>query len=226
MGEVIGPTAAVDDIIDDLKGSLERAKVRGGEWKSLAENYLGPVVAVIVATEAQAAPVEAALEPLEYELLVINDDADDTIKSSSDMIWNKLGRPGNDVYLEVIFPGGTAVYTDAKPELQPARMHLLAELLDKGVHPTLDQAVASSCAQEIRAKADVFQAKVNAIAPLKNKLELLNSVRTALARAGRQRLVSLKRAYLAAGFSEADIHQVIPDRPSARSKKKKGGEGG
>jgi hypothetical protein len=40
-----------------------------------------------------------------------------------------------------------------------------------------------------------------------------------LARAIQMELSRLKRRYLAEGFTEAEIHQVIPDRPRAKPTK-------
>lgn len=220
MGEIIEAKASVEDIISDVTATLKNAQARGGEYQSLAESFVGPIVSVLGTTEGKIAPLKDQVEGLSRDVMVLNDEADDVVKEESDFIWNKVGRPKSDPYLEVIFPGGSEFYTDGKVEEQPARMHLLAELLLSGAHPKLDPAVAAASAQRIVAKADALQVKLDELRPLKTKLDLLSSVRAGLARVGRARLVSLKRAYLAAGFSESDIHQVIPDRPSSRSKKK------
>lgn len=224
MGEIISANAGIDAIIGDAKTALDRAKLRGGEAQSLAEIHLGPTLTVLASTEGQMAPLSSQIDGLDQEIEVLNADSDDLVKGESDMLWNKLGRPGTDPYMEVIFPGGTDVYTEGKAEDQPGKMMLLAEFLQKGAHPKLDPALALASAQRITAQAGVFQAKVDEARPLKSKLSLLESVRKGLAKVARLRLVSLKRAYLAAGMSEADIHQIIPDRPSGRAKKK--GEGG
>ena len=51
------------------------------------------------------------------------------------------------------------------------------------------------------------------------KVKVLGRVRTALAKVVHSDLSNLKRVYKVEGFSEAEIHAVIPDRPV----KKKGG---
>jgi hypothetical protein len=44
----------------------------------------------------------------------------------------------------------------------------------------------------------------------------LGRVKTALARVAQMQLANLKRVYKAQGFSEADIHAVIPDHPKPK----------
>ena len=56
------------------------------------------------------------------------------------------------------------------------------------------------------------------------RVTLLQREKTALGRAAQMELAHLKRLYKSEGFSEADIHSVIPDRtPSGKGK---GGAGG
>lgn len=47
---------------------------------------------------------------------------------------------------------------------------------------------------------------------------MLSHVRTALAKVVQAELANLKRLYKAEGFTEAEIHGVIPDRPSKTKK--------
>jgi hypothetical protein len=45
------------------------------------------------------------------------------------------------------------------------------------------------------------------------RVEVLQRVRRAVVTSAQAALTNVKRLYKAAGFSEADIHTVIPDRP-------------
>ncbi len=45
------------------------------------------------------------------------------------------------------------------------------------------------------------------------RLQRLQRAKTAIAHSAQIELANLKRMYKAQGFSEADIHSVIPDRP-------------
>lgn len=220
MGEIISARAPVEQIVGDTESALSKANALGGQYKTLAEMYIGPVIGALTSTKTKLAPIEQALNAVNGDILALNNASDDLIQEEADYLWNKLGRPGSDPYYDLIFPGGTGIYVDAKPEHQPAKMYLLCELLESGVHPKLDPTIANACAQRIRSQADAFQAKIDMMLPLRNKYELLTSVWESVGRSARGRLLALKRAYLAAGISEADIHQVIPDRPSQKPKPK------
>jgi hypothetical protein len=50
------------------------------------------------------------------------------------------------------------------------------------------------------------------------RLRQLQRAKTAVAQSARMQLAQLKRIYKAEGFSEADIHSVIPDRPRSTKK--------
>lgn len=220
MGEIISARAPVDEIVSDAETSLNNATALGGEYKTIADTFLGPVIGVLASTRAKLVPIQQALNAINGEIMALDGSSDDMIQEEADHLWNKLGRRATDAYFDFLFPGGTSVYVDGKPEHQPAKMHLLCELLESGIHPKLDAVVAKAAAQRLRAQADVFQEKVNLMLPLRNQHELYTAVWENVGRSARGRLLALKRAYLAAGMSEADIHKVIPDRPSQRAKPK------
>lgn len=216
MGEVIGANASGDAIEADIINSHQAAAIRGDEWKIPAQNILGPVISILGVIDGKLGPVQVTLNLLESEILLIDEESDQLVGAERDSLWNALGRKADDVYFEILFPGGKNFYTRAKEDEQVSLMYLLAEMLESNLHPKLDSALSAASAGRIRAQADIYKAKVDAIRPVRAKAELLATVRKNVVRAGRSRLVALKRAYLAAGFSETEIHQVIPDRPTAK----------
>ena len=216
MGEIIGANASSDAIEADIITSHQAASIRSDEWKVPAQNILGPVVSVLSVIDGKLKPVQITLSLLETEIVLVDEESDQIIGSERDLLWNALGRKADDVYFEILFPGGKSFYTRAKEDEQVSLMYLLAEMLESDLHPKLDPALAAASAGRIRAQADIYKAKVDAIRPVRAKAELLDTVRKNVVRAGRSRLVALKRSYLVAGFSEAEIHQVIPDRPTAK----------
>lgn len=106
---------------------------------------------------------------------------------------------------------------------QPTRMRILGQLLGAGIHPKLSAATAHACVAEIAAEADELEKAVEASQLTSEKVNVFARVRTALGKVLHAELSNLKRAYKIEGFSEAEIHTVIPDRPS---KTKKGGNDG
>lgn len=220
MGDVIRRTAAADDILNDVRTTYAKAMARTGAWRTIAETRLGPMIAIVDQVEGRLATATTAYLPLKAALDAFDDQADAFLGRISDNIWNDVGRPAQDASLSLLFPGGLGYYTDGPDQEQPARMELLAELLEAHLHPQLPVEQADRYAAEIRAMAAEYEKVATSAATAQRRKELLERIKTAIARAAQMELVNVKRRYKAEGFSEADIHTVIPDRPikSAPSK--------
>jgi len=218
MGQVINSSAAAEDIIADVQTTYARAKARGGLWQTQAEQRLTDILAVIASLESRLDATEAQLVPLTAAVVAQDVHADRLIGQVSDTIWNAIGRPAFDPSYDVVFPGGIACYTDGTNESQPDRMDLLAELLDLKIIAKLDPALRASVAQQVRDESAAYRKLIESYAPASLRLRQLQRAKTAIAQSARMQLAQLKRIYKAEGFSEADIHSVIPDRP--RSSKK------
>ncbi len=215
MGEVIHKKAARERIIEDTRTTLTSAAARaavtnGGSWGAAAPR-IGPMVALWDTTTVKRDAARAELAPLAATASATNDAVDDRIKALADEIWNELGRPQNDPYFDMLFPGGTGFYVDGNPNEQPAQMELLAELLDANLHPRL--ANAPALAASVRAEAAKLEAATEAARKPAARVELYDRMLTAIARSAQVELSKLKRFWKAEGLSESDIHSVIPDRP-------------
>jgi hypothetical protein len=223
MGEVIRKGAAVDAVIADIRTTLNRAAARGGEWKALAEERLGPTEGLLTSVEEKLEAATEVLLPLALAIDAEDEDADRLLGGVSDDLWNALGRPGFDPHLSILFPGGIAYYAEGRNEEQPDRMDLLVELLGAGLHPKLDKALTGAAAKKVAAAAKSYRAKVDAARGPRARVELLTQVKAALARSGQVALSNLKRAYLSHGMTETEIHKVIPDRGKPKKEKPEGG---
>jgi hypothetical protein len=219
MGEIIRKDAAVENIVEDAKTTLTSAAARGGRWKELADARLGSVLTLFGNIETQRKTAEDAHAPHVATIDMRNEKADKTIGKVYDIIWNEVGRPAWDAALAILFPDGIAYYAEGDTDEQPARMEILVRLLQSGIHPKLSKATADSCAAEIAAEATALDAAVSAGRTTGAAVKVLGRVRTSLAKVVHAELSSLKRLYKAEGFSEAEIHSVIPDRPSKTAKK-------
>ncbi len=218
MAEVIRKGAATDDVLSDVEKTLRNARARGGTWQSAAEEKLGTVerLAALVTTRLNAA--EHEYEPLKAALDAEDDVADDFLGGVSDDIWNKVGRPGSDPVLSIMFPTGISYYTDGSDEEQPERMDLLAELLGQGLHPRLDAATSATHAASVRSAAERYRHKVDALRGPAARVRLLSAMKTAIGRYAQTELANLKRRYKSDSHSEADIHTVIPAHTRAAPK--------
>jgi hypothetical protein len=216
MGEVIGSKAAADDIFADIETTFARAAARGGKWKEIAELRLSAVRGVVAALQARLGAAETEFLPLKAAIDAHDKHSDQVIGKLSDEIWNAIGRPAFDPTFDVVFPGGIAHYTEGANEEQPDRMELLAELLEMRLIGKLDPAFLTTAVQLVREEATSYRKVVEAAAQPRLKVQQLQRAKTAVAQSARMELAHLKRLYKAEGFSEADIHGVIPDRPRPR----------
>lgn len=218
MGKIIRNDAAVENISSDAHKTLTNATARGGRWKELAEARLGSVCALFASIEGQLQSAEDAHAPNAAKVAALNIRADRTIGKVYDTVWNEVGRPGSDAALSVIFPEGAGCYTEGDTATQPTRMRILGQLLGAGIHPKLSAATAQACVAEIAAEADELEKAVEASQLTSEKVNVFARVRTALGKVLQAELSNLKRAYKIEGFSEAEIHTVIPDRPGKTKK--------
>lgn len=216
MGDVIRSSAAVGDIFTDVRITYDESNARGGSIKERAEVGIGPVIAMIDATEQELQTARTQLSPLLANLRAENDRADALLNRVYDETWNDVGRPANDRYLALMWPGGAGYYTDGDTAGQPARMELLAKLYDRALHPKLTKDQSAAYAERIREAAAALKEDVDAAAGPSANVALLERVRTALGRVAQFELANLKRMFKIDGMTEAQIHSIIPDRPVAK----------
>ena len=139
MGDVIRPSSTVDDIFSDGRTTLHNARARGGALHERAETGLAPVIAMVDAVEDELRTARVVLAPLPAALHAENDSAAAVLDRIYDETWNDVGRPAQDRYLTLMYPGGTGYYTDSDTPGQPARMELLAKLYDRALHPKIPE---------------------------------------------------------------------------------------
>lgn len=220
MGEVIRKSAAVEDILTDVRQSSLGAQARGGVFKTAADQALKPALTLFESVETKWHALEASLAPLIAAHDHRDDQADALIGRTADSVWNDVGRPapGSDAIFDMMFPAGITFYTDGPDDEQPERMALLADLLESGLHPRLDPAAAKDYAKKLRDCAAELDGGLDALRKPRVRLAMYGRMRTAAAKNAQAALGRFKRILRANDLSEADIHTVIPDRPSAPKK--------
>lgn len=218
MGTTIQKTAAAADITSDLRDTTLKAAAKQGKWQALADEHLGPVAFLVEAVRAQLDAANNAALPLGVALDTARQHAAKVVGKVSDDVWNAVGRPQVDAAYEILFPEGISFYLGGDVADQADRFDLLAELLLSGIHPRLPEAIATEAANAIKAEAAALRAALALSRPAHTKAHLLYRVNRAVASSAALSLANYKRVLKAAGFSEAEIHTVIPNR--GRSAKK------
>jgi hypothetical protein len=218
MGNTIRLTAAVADIFKDTRTSYIKATAQKGVALSLADQTIAPVLGVAAKVEDQIKTEKASAEVIFAALEAANHRADDVFHKVADDLWNAVGRPAADPYLSVLLPDGAGFYVDGDVSEQPDKMLLFVDLLRANLHPRLSKADADAAASTVEAEAAVLRAAVDAAQGPRTKLHLLERVYRSLAHVAALQLAAYKRMLKASGFSEADVHQIIPDRPRPGSK--------
>lgn len=218
MGTVIRKDAAIEDILADCRTTLTMATAMGGIWKERADERISPVVTLFDSVDTQLQAAELTLTPLTAAVVAKDAVADALLGRISDEIWNIVGRPAADPALAVLFPGGIAYYAEGATEAQPDRMEVLAQLLLAGIHPKLPKDKAAAAAAEVTTAGESLRDAVEAARKPAAKVGALQRIRSSIARVAQIELTNLKRLYKAAGYTETEIHSVIPDRPVKASK--------
>lgn len=236
MGEIIGKYADRNLIAADVKATRTNAHAKsqpvggaqGGpalaadpRWVSFADERLGRREAIWDTQSARLVAAKTHTQKARALLGAIDLQTDLFVVELREALWRDAGRPGPnaDPDLELLFPEGSEGYT-AGAEGGGDRLTYLADLLRTVGHPKIDAARTLAAADELDHLARLHTDAEIALARAAGRENLLDKSLTVIARSARLALVQLKKAYLLAGFSEADVHAVIPDRPSAPAKKR------
>jgi len=225
LGEIIRAGAAREDIISDARTALENASVRDDAWKLPAEERLGMVLTLVDSLEAERKALAIKVGPLTAAVDKENGAADLVLVREVESLFDKGGRRRNDPLLAVLAPGGAAAYTDGPTDEQPLRMALFAGLLKKVGHKRIAKAETDAAGARVQAAIAPLAAAIDVAKVPVAELALVDTTITRLAKILRIELVGLKQGWKSDGFSEAEIHEVIPDRPSTKKPDNAGGTG-
>jgi hypothetical protein len=213
MGDVVAKKAAAETIMGDVDTTLTRARARGGKWAELAEKMLANAIKLHGLAWDEREKAEVELRTLVASVDAQDDLADKLVAQISDDVWNKIGRPSFDPTYDVVFPSGITYYSGGPDADQPERMELLAQLLEMNIIARLPEADAKDMAGRLRAAVENYRKALAPVAGPRARMQMFERALTAVAHSGQIALAHLKRLYRTEGFSEAEIHTVIPDRP-------------
>lgn len=201
------------DIMAHVRSALVNATGKGGIWKQIGQERLGPVVSLVTAITAELDKASRVAEPLFAIVSVRQKSASAVLRRVHDDLWSALGKPATDAALSLLFPGGLAYYADGSADEAPDRMELLAQLLEAGVHPKLPPERAKASAAAVRTHANALRDAINAARIPRARLRLLERAAAVVTQSAEAEVASVRRRLMAEGIDEAEIDSVIPARP-------------
>jgi hypothetical protein len=220
MGTLISKNKASAQICGDLATAVSKSGALGGKVAEIAAEEIGPVHAAVGQVEVDLSSARVSAAPVLAALQVAHTKAVDAIQLTYDIAWNYVGRPAFDQHLARLFPNGSAHYIEGEPDKLPQRIELLARLFEKTPHPRLSKDQNDGFAASLREAAQAHSDAIEAARLPAMEVVLLERTQTAMGRSAHSALASFKRRLKAAGFTEAQIHEIIPNRPVAPAKKK------
>jgi len=216
MGRVINQNASASRVLRDVAMTLAVAEATGAETFEDADRYLGDVVVRATEIEGLIEDQEALVLRQRAQLQAGNERCNDLVHRIRDEFFNLAGRASRDPILGLVFPGGARHYASFTARQKPLALELLARALETHRHRRVSDDDVARMAGELRAEGAAMTAIIDQLTPALVEARVLQAQRTATARLARRQLAALKRFWIAEGLSEAEIHEVIPNRTASR----------
>jgi hypothetical protein len=213
MGRIIANNAGIEDMLDDVAITLVRCRKRGGVWETQGTTFLGDVVVLADRSSTELDQSDKERTNLVSARDVALSTAHRVVGRVYDDLWNDLERPAVDPFLAILFPGGADCVDEEKIADRADTMDAIATTLATVGHPRLPKERTTAAAETIRAEAARLRAAVATANQAVAVWTVHRKVRRALGLVGQAQLSSLKLALRSLRFREAQIHEVIPDRP-------------
>jgi hypothetical protein len=216
MGQLINSSADIGKIEEHVRTAHRRGLAKGKAVGELARTRLGTAVADIdVALAAHRTAFEAEASA-RAALAVANEQADIAIGTVRDDLWNALGRPRHNAFLELVFPEGMAMYTQGEPRLKPVLMQVLIAHVQGAPPELFSKEKVTAWVTELEASRKAYQEAAEAHRPTEASALMTRFGYRGAVRAGLARMRDFKRDLRTLGLSETSIHEIIPDasRPS------------
>lgn len=214
MGNIIRAGAASADIIADVEETLNRATARGGVVAKDARRFLAARVRrtreladEVRENDERALRLGAVLKMCAHRCKM-------RVAEIKDELYNQMGRHPSDAVWRLTFPPRAAFVGRGSPADRIAALRSLAARLSvQRRHPFVPAEDFAAYASEITALADELQAALDAYAPAKEGRRTLATLTRTHAALAQLHLSNLKSHWEGRGMGEAEIHDLIPDRP-------------
>ena len=216
MGTLISKKASAEDIMADVRTTLERGRARGGPVATIVDRRLSSVATVVTEIEGERRSLDLSITTQRAARDAANERAKATVNACHDALWNDIGRPAHDVAFATIFPGGAGYYTEGGMDDRAERLDLLVELLGRRLHPRVSAESITAWGIKLTTDRDACRAASEALRGPAARAEQVERAYFAVVRSAHAALGSTKRDLKSDGVTEAEIHEVIPNRPRTR----------
>lgn len=202
------------EMLEAIMTTLSNARSEGEPYESQAEQHLGPIEAIILHIGRERRDIEASLKLENDELDLCDRQIDAAIHNYADEIWEQLGCPDYDPIFNILFPQSAAKVTAHREGAQ--RLFVLADMLEKGIHPRIDRTIGARIAQEIRTIGTRYQEHEYTHSKHQFRKSALDTLEASVARIGLLQLGTLRRTLRANGIDDTHIRSLVPAPVSSR----------
>ena len=210
MARMIHSSSSLHLVVATLETTLRVAADTNPRVDALAQEFLDEASAQARTALDARRSTEAALAVAREVRNTRAREAHLAVGRCYDELYNHLGRPRSDVHLAVIFPDRASTTKTVPIPQRAAALRDLATVLENTPLPRLPEDRCDAMADEIRNAADALDQAAKAAAVAEAALARHRRVGNALAKAGRQQLMSLKRVLMGRGVREVEVHRIIP----------------
>lgn len=216
MGNLISRNAPMADILQDVHDTLTRAELKSVLHLEEAQRYLQEVFDQALGLGEQVDEKMATVRRLRAERDAANGVSDDLVREIHDLLFNQIGRVSGDPWFLLVMPKRAGGYTQRPAAKKGVALEVFAKTLVAHPHKLVPAATAQAHADALLEQAKKMAEALGALDHAATELEVLRAQRAAAVKRAQNRLSALKKFWLAEGMTQADIHEVIPDRPRAR----------
>lgn len=195
--------------------ALVNARVRGAQWQTLAEEFLGTTEVTLQSIDRirftlvrqQAEPARVMSEMNETVLALL--------ERLADAVWSERGQSTQDPYISILSPGTPNFFFDWPIGRHVDRLEILLELFADEKTSTVQSEEVVTILAELRAMIPQFRVVNESVRAYRAKLEVLEKAAEVVTRVGHVQYSRLRRRMRAEGFDAFEVRQVFPDIPGA-----------
>jgi len=219
MGEVIRITAGGEKIGECGRKTLRVGLALGGDVAAAVQVRLAaPIAALDAASAAQTVAADAAAGA-SAAIMAQHAKCDDLIFMIHDTMWNLVGRTRNGPEMDQAFPGGVTIYTDCTPHQQAMLIQVLKSRIIAVPCARWSEEARKDWVAQLEARRTEYEATLTAYRPLEATSMVAEAAHKTAVRSVHIGLRALKRDLKTAGYTESQIHEIIPDASPPAAKK-------
>lgn len=194
-----------------LRTTLTRARTVSDRRKADAEEWIGQLVATGMTLEANIATANQSVVETTARYATSVRRAFVEVGSWLDRAFTQSGRVRRRAGYKLSIGGGLVYLRNGPATQLPLRLRAMADSFAQTPPTGTSAAEGLEVATGLRAHADVIAAQIADVETAKQRLALLKKAYRTQASLGQRALAGLKKLWLAFDFTEAQVHELIPD---------------